>query len=197
MKYTGADRRIRGGRRVHPEVANRASVQSSAHLISSQSDRSTLTWVAIAFIVLSLVAKFVGGGLAVFIFAVPYLLACGIHLWIHRRAATRLAIDAIDLVVIFSSHIALLCGFLLQVDGIIDGPVFVTVTALFGHYGVPAWLDVWAPFVGVPAAVSWVVLFILPTRLGRTAGVKVAGASLVGVLALVLVIVVVALVLTS
>ena len=185
------------GRRVHPEVANRASVQSSAHLISRQSDRSTLTWVAIAFIVLSLVAKFVGGGLAVFIFAVPYLLACGIHLWIHRRAATRLAIDAIDLVVIFSSHIALLCGFLLQVDGIIDGPVFVTVTALFGHYGVPAWLDVWAPFVGVPVAVSWVVLFILPTRLGRTAGVKAAGASLVGVLALVLVIVVVALVLTS
>jgi len=190
-------------RRVHTGMADRVSVASSAPPRSNLSDRMTLAWIAIVFVVVSLAAKFVGGGVAVLIFGAPYVLACGIHLWIHRRALTRLALDWIDLGMIFSSHFALLCGFLLQEDGVINGPApFVTVSKLLqgdSVKGLPDWFwfNAWAPFVGIPVAVSWLALLVLSTRRGVRAGLKLAGAVVVGLLALALVMAVVAVVLTT
>jgi len=183
-------------------MADPASVTPSAQPTSSRSDREMLAWIAVVFVVLSLVGKVVGGGFGVVIFGAPYLLACVIHLWIHRRALGRLTLDSSDLVIIFSSHIALLCGALLQEDAVIDGPFFVTVVKLLHGDSIQSippwyWFNAWAPFVGIPVALSWVVLFILTTPLGRLRAIRIAGSLIVPALALVLVVMVVAVVLTS
>jgi hypothetical protein len=157
---------------------------------ASQSYRThRLRWisVAVATVVLALTLRILSPGWLLYIFGIPYLLGCFVHVIIHAIAARSIKPTLSSAAVPLLSDIALLFAFLLQTDFGDEARPYIPLTFIpaveLGMFNripdLPPWWQEWGIVLSVfafgPVVISWIVLLVMRFRVRRTPTMAVPG----------------------